>query len=132
MYIPRPSDIEWTRTFLSRLNDGAVWIPPMNGNRYLKDDAAKTLWLVSGEDTEFMERLDMNLQAGCPGWAARQATPEVREKWLRDSSVPHTVGYGKAIHSLAVQNAAAHGMVAYTKDEVIVSKHNYENPEQSS
>jgi hypothetical protein len=124
MYVPRPSDIAWTREHLRVLNDGAIWTVPMNGNRYQKDEANKTMWLVAGEDYGLLERLDANCRA--LGWRARRATPDVARRYVESSMLTLSEGSGKAAHSLAVQHLARTGMIAITDSK----KH--ENSEPSS
>lgn len=116
MYIPRPSDIAWTRDFLATLNDKAIWTVPMNGNRYVKDDSTKTLWLVAGDDLDLLEKLNINCQAAA-GWSAQVATPEIARAYVETTQMQVTEGQGKAIHSLAIQQFCSEGMIAYARGQ---------------
>jgi hypothetical protein len=53
-WTPQPSDIEWTRTWLGRLNDNGVWGIPRNQSIWRHDATHKVLRCIHGErDTMF-------------------------------------------------------------------------------
>lgn len=56
-WTPRPSDIEWTRRLIDRLNDGGLWSIPQNGSDWRLDKKAKVFRCVTGPKDALFEQL---------------------------------------------------------------------------
>ena len=57
MWKPQPSDIEWTRNFLARLNDGGTWGIPANRSVWKHDKTHRVLRCIHGERDEDFNRV---------------------------------------------------------------------------
>lgn len=56
-WIPRPSDIEWQRRLINKLNDGGVWGIPENGTVYRINKVERTLTCINGPKDSIFDKL---------------------------------------------------------------------------
>lgn len=59
-YIPRPSDLLWTRNMIEQMNDGGIWGLPMNEQVYKFDKVNKELHLIEGELDDMFHKVVAN------------------------------------------------------------------------
>lgn len=59
-YIPRPSDLVWTKNMIETMNDGGVWGLPINGQVYKFDKVNKELNLIEGKMDDMFDKVVVN------------------------------------------------------------------------
>ena len=59
-YKPSIFDLQWTKSMLDQMNDGATWAMPMNGMVWRFDHSNKELILVDGPKDYMFNRITKN------------------------------------------------------------------------
>jgi len=59
-YVPRASDLAWTKNMIECMNDGGVWGVPMNGQVYKFDKVNKELNLIEGKVDDMFNKIAVN------------------------------------------------------------------------